>query len=694
VTGINQYIAEARLNPTKMPGEYVAIGQPTGPTDWKVTDVISTASLVAGIFGKGGGGEVDSALVLEDARQRFGNRKGKRVWKDFRSANDREAPTTVKKTKFPYEKVPRKVRGRALPDPGTTEEQEEIVAASGSGGSATAGRSLLQSLLAIPEGNSNALLVSARESESGSPLAVMGPQTGYFAPQILMEQDIHAPASADGPPIDARGVAFPGTNLYVQIGRGRDHAWSATSAGQDIIDTFAMPLCEPGGSAPTLDSDHYLFRGQCLPFEVLERTNTWSPTPADDTPAGSETLRALRTKLGIVTHRAMIDGVPHVYTRLRITYFHEVDSALGFADYNNPQKVHSPQTFQQAACRIDFTFNWFYVDGEHIGYFNSGKNPVRAKRTDPNFPVHASREWSGFDPDRYGPNGHNEAVLGCDRHPQVVDQRYLTSWNNKQARGYRAADDNWAFQSLHRSQPLDNRIKRGIKGGNEMSLVELIDAMEDAGTVDLRGDKALKWALKVIKQRKVKDAELRAAVATLNAWRKSGAHRRDLDQDGVYDHAEAVRIMDAWWPLLVEAQFKPTLGKELFDRIVGMVDLDDEPNADGQHLGSAYIAGWYGYVQKDLRAVLGKHVRGDYSKQYCGGGRLKRCRKALLGSLGQALQADPATLYEDPVAAEECDGGDAQWCFDAVRHRPLGGITQPFIHWINRPTFQQAVEIP
>jgi hypothetical protein len=46
------------------------------------------------------------------------------------------------------------------------------------------------------------------------------------------------------------------------------------------------------------------------------------------------------------------------------------------------------------------------------------------------------------------------------------------------------------------------------------------------------------------------------------------------------------------------------------------------------------------------------------------------------------------------VAAEECDGGDAQWCFDALRHRPLGGITQPFIHWINRPTFQQAVEIP
>jgi hypothetical protein len=33
VAGINQYIVEARLDPTKMPGEYVAIGRPQGPDD-------------------------------------------------------------------------------------------------------------------------------------------------------------------------------------------------------------------------------------------------------------------------------------------------------------------------------------------------------------------------------------------------------------------------------------------------------------------------------------------------------------------------------------------------------------------------------------------------------------------------------------------------------------------------------------
>ena len=79
VAGINAYINEARINPLKMPSEYAAIGKP-GPADWKVTDVIATASLIGGIFGKGGGRELDSALLLQQAQKRFGKRGGKRVW--------------------------------------------------------------------------------------------------------------------------------------------------------------------------------------------------------------------------------------------------------------------------------------------------------------------------------------------------------------------------------------------------------------------------------------------------------------------------------------------------------------------------------------------------------------------------------------------------------------------------------------
>ena len=336
VAGINRYITEARVNPLKMPGEYAAIGKP-GPEDWKVTDVIATASLIGGIFGKGGGRELDSALLLQEAQTRFGRKRGKGVWADLRSAEDPEAPVTVNGKRFPYRAEPRKLRrgGVVLPDRGSVRPLEVVkgnAAASASGREDTG----LGGLLAFPRQSSNALLVSGRESKSGTPIAVMGPQTAYFAPQLLMDVDVH------GPGIDATGATFAGISLYVLLGRGRDYAWSATSAGQDIIDTFAVPLCEPDGSAPTIDSMHYRFRGQCLPIEVLEKTNNWTPSPADDTPPGSETLHAERTQLGLVTARATRKGKPVAFTKLRSTYFHEADSALGFVELNDPSKIREP----------------------------------------------------------------------------------------------------------------------------------------------------------------------------------------------------------------------------------------------------------------------------------------------------------------------------------------------------------------
>ena len=67
-------------------------------------------------------------------------------------------------------------------------------------GELRAGRKgLLDGLLAFPNAASNAMLVSARESASGKPLMVAGPQVAYFNPQILMEQDVHAPAAPASP---------------------------------------------------------------------------------------------------------------------------------------------------------------------------------------------------------------------------------------------------------------------------------------------------------------------------------------------------------------------------------------------------------------------------------------------------------------------------------------------------------------
>jgi len=139
-----------------------------------------------------------------------------------------------------------------------------------------------------------------------------------------MEEDIH------GPGIDANGAAFPGVNLYVELGHGQDYAWSATSSGQNIMDTFAVPLCNPAGGTVAPDSGYYLLHGQCVAMETLTDHESWSPSLADSTAAGSITLQTQRTAYGIVIARARIKGRPVVYTNLRSTYMHELDSAAGF----------------------------------------------------------------------------------------------------------------------------------------------------------------------------------------------------------------------------------------------------------------------------------------------------------------------------------------------------------------------------
>jgi acyl-homoserine lactone acylase PvdQ len=629
---------------------------------------------VGGIFGKGGGHELEVSQLADALEKRFGRKRGDRVLRDFRAANDPEAPVTVFKQRFPYEIPPRHVaRGSvARPDRGSLRYTNPVAVRGGPRLPLSA--SPVAGLLRFPPTASNALLVSARKSRSGHPLFVAGPQVGYFNPQILMEEDVHAPASSAGPGIDAAGAAFVGINLYVQLGRGRDYSWSATSAGQDIIDTFALPLC---------DSTHYRYRGRCEPIEVLQRVDSWTPTPADQTPAGSQTLRAERTNLGLVVGRGTIRRKPVIFTALRSTYFHEVDSAAGFMDFNTPSAVHDPASFKRAAAKIGYTFNWFYADSKHIAYFNSGNNPVRARGVQFNFPVWGKPRflWRGWNPATW-----TARFTAARRHPQAVDQAYLTNWNNKQARGFASSDEN-AYSSTYRSVLLERQIKRRIRGKRKTTLAGLIDAMEVGGAGDLRAVVDVPLALKLIGR--PKGAPLAHALRELRAWVRAGGLRKDADGDGTYEHSDAIRILDAWWPLWVRSEFRPTLGGTAYSRLTSFLPVDNPPNNGGQHLGSAYQGPFYGFVSKDLRRALRRHERGRYARLYCGRGSRARCRNLLVRTLRTAIAIPASTVYP---ADGVCHAGD-QRCFDSIRQRPVGGETQPLIDWINRPTFQQANEI-
>jgi acyl-homoserine lactone acylase PvdQ len=632
------------------------------------------------------------------------DRSGFATFLSFDDPADPEAPTTVRGSSFPYQTLPKPskavLKTIALPDPGSVQYANPVTAGAvppGQSGSATAGSkarpatgvsNLSRSLLAFGRGMSNALLVSGADSASGHPLAVMGPQVSYFSPEILMEQDEH------GPGIDAEGAAFPGTNLYVQLGHGQDYAWSATSSGQNIIDTFAAPLCNPNGGAVAIDSDYYVLNGQCVQMETLTRSESWQPNLGDSTPAGNVTFQTKRTAYGIVIARGRIKGQPVVYTNLRSTYMHELDSAVGFERFNEPAEMRNPQDFMNDAYQIGYTFNWFYADDQHIAYFNSGQNPVRAAHTNPLFPTWAADAWPWLRPAAaMTPASLTEQQTPQSAHPQTVDQSYITSWNNKQAPGYNDTATAEEYSSVYRSQLLDQNINAQLtQSGGKMTLADLINAMGNAGTQDLRGVEVLPYALRIIGH--PSNTALASAVDELQTWVAGGAHRINHAHPGAsgsYEQSDAIRIMDAWWPLLVSSEFGGVLGSSSLGQVEKDFPIDDVPGHGfgGAHVGSAFDVGFYGIVQKDLRAVLGDKVAGPLNRIYCGGGSLTQCRTALEFSLQQALGESAQQVYP---ADNVCSAGD-QMCFDSIQFRPIGVITEPLIEWVNRPTFQQADEI-
>jgi acyl-homoserine lactone acylase PvdQ len=216
VAGINAYYAR----------------QGGGLRPWTVNDVIAVGSLIGADLGVGRGDETRRSMFLDALLRRFGSTRGLSIWRDLAQREDPSAPVSVDGT-FPYDAGAAPMAGNAVLDDGSFQP---------SGGAPSQVFHFRN-----PVGASNALLVSARRSATYHPLFVAGPQVGYFYPEILLELDLH------GGGIDARGAAFPGLSFYVLLGRGKDFAWSATSANSDIVDHYVETL---GG-----DDLHYLYQG-------------------------------------------------------------------------------------------------------------------------------------------------------------------------------------------------------------------------------------------------------------------------------------------------------------------------------------------------------------------------------------------------------------------------------------------------
>lgn len=541
------------------------------------------------------------------------------VFADLRAANDVEAPVSV---------------------PGSF--AQSFPAASGPGAVVLDDGSFEGALPPQRVTGSSALLVGARRSVTGYPLFVAGPQLGYAFPSLLHEVDLQGAGFA------VRGVLFPGLPFAV-VGRGPDFVWSAGSSQADVVDVFVDTLCD--------GSDlKYTYLGRCLPMRRVDA----GVLRADGEP--DQPVVFYETANGPLIGYARVDGVRVGISMRRSTRGRELLSTRALYELNT-QRVTSARSFLTTMGRVEFASNWFYADDRDIAMFSSGRLPIRAPGADPGLPTVGTGEfdWLGF--------------LSAAEHAQALNPTSgaILNWSNKPAANVGASDSNFSFGSVHRVELLRSRIARSRKH----SLATVVAAMNEAATQDLRAVEVWPVVRAVLDQATAPTGRAAASASLVDRWLLDGGSRLDRDLDGNVDAAGAA-VLDRAWEGLTEAVLSPVLGA-LTARLAAVVPRDEPPGSGG----SGFASGWYGYVEKDLRAILGRPVRDPFSTRFCGAGDLRTCAESLWEALDEAARALEAAQGSDP------EGWRVAATKERIRFAP--GLLPDTMRWTNRPTYQQVM---
>jgi acyl-homoserine lactone acylase PvdQ len=608
---------------------------------WTRNDIYALNALKGQFLGQGGGDEARRSMFLSGLQQRLGPQSGQLVFDDLRQHDPADHPTSIGGT-FPYAQIPGSKAGNRIVDRDSLRPWVYGPAGGApSVGTAAAARAAAAAPAAAGPHASNVLMLAGDRSANGRPLFVGGPQIGFFYPGLTLEMDLHAPG------VDVRGATaapFPG---YMLIGRGPDFAWTLTSAGADIVDQYVETLC--GG-----DDVHYVYRGQCRAMTSFD-AGTLRGTPGQ--PDQRVTFR--RTVHGPVVGYANAGGQRVAISSKRSSYGRDTLDQLPYQDLTLG-RVRSPQDFVRSFLESPQTFHAFYADDRHIAEVTTGLLPVRAPDVDPGLPTNGdgNHEWRGF--------------LSAEGHPQQIDppSGRIVNWNNRVARGFGAADNQWSLGISHRV----NLLNRNLDRRRRHTLTSVVGAMNAAATQDLRTIDAVPALTAALRGAAPPSPRARQMLRTLDAWRRAGASRLDRDLDGRIDHPGAA-IMDAAWPRIADTALEPILGPQLAE-LATLVPRYDQPPG-GQ------ATGWHSYVVKDLRTQAGDRPAAPFQVRYCGAGNLATCRTALWAAI-EAAGAELARAQGPDPSAWRANA-------NAERIRFVPGLLPTTLRYANRPTGIQQV---
>ena len=445
--GVNAYIEEVRSDPSKLPGEFAALGVQL--EDWTVRDTLTIGVFLARTVQSDDGAELDNARALGALGPRTFDRLLPLRLPDqvpTVPASERRFPSQPGRTRKQERRALGRsaafLRGVPLPEEKKPDETSKVRAAM-----AGIGRT----------GGSNMWAIRGRD---GGATLFNGPQLGFSIPELFIEMELH------GPGIDVRGATAPGVPV-LGLGHNEHVAWGVTSGLTDDDDLYVEQLT---------GEETYTYRGENRTMECRDEVFRFRSPPTDaglplvlspGEAAGEETRRLCRTHHGPVQERAG----DRAFARRYAIWDRELETIVGLSEVNTARSI---EDVDRAMDKVTWNENVMAADDQgNIGYWHPGLLQLKPRGFDERLPYPGTgeAEWRGF--------------LAPDQRPQVINpkQGYLFNWNNVPSAGWTQGDAP-ARERLagrfHRAAWLGRQVKSAHRRGGGFDLSARVDFL--AGT--------------------------------------------------------------------------------------------------------------------------------------------------------------------------------------------------------------------
>jgi penicillin G amidase len=513
--GVNAWIAETRADPSKLPGEFAALG--TTPADWDVRDSLAIGVYLARTVPSGDGEELNNARALKAL--------GPRAFSRLLPLRIRGQVTSVPRSEGLFPSQPGRTRRqerKALRRSTAFVQNLSLPKRESEGASiASLGRHGGSNSWAIRGGNGTTTLFAA-------------PQQDFQIPNMLLELELH------GPGLDVRGITAAGVPV-IGIGHNAHVAWGLTSSLSDDNDLYAEQLVGEEG---------YRYKGRVLAMDCRDERFDYRSPPTDllidpaapKLPgAGSETARLCRTVHGPVQERA--PGL--AFARRYAIWMREGETLEGLSGVNEARTLSDVN-----AAMAETTWGENLVaadDSGNVGYWHPGLFPLRPRGFDERLPYPGAgeAEWRGF--------------LTPRQRPHVIDpkQGYVFNWNTVPSAGWTTGDGPARERlagAFHRSALLGRAVRRAAHEGGGYERTARVDRI--TGTTAEQRPLATR---RLKRARRGARGRARIVLDTILAW--DGSYSR-ADSNGTVDPGVA-----AW-----EA-FKSAAKKRVYDRYGKAADL-------------------------------------------------------------------------------------------------------------------------